>query len=534
MRSEKREEKRKLEQEAREAKRKERKRGLNRVTAFFSLVYVILAVVFSLKLYGLGMLPNLYFAIICAVLLLITILIVPSMLKGKAKVGRKIVALIVSIAMIAVFCGGIVYMNGTMDFFNKVTEEPIPTEDYYVITQADNIKENVNELEGTTVGSALMTDANYSEAKAILSKIINVEFTYDENFDVLLEKVLSKEYESALVSAAYFDTKNTEEHPEIQEGIKTLYEIEIPLEVATSTEAVDVTSEGFNIFISGTDNDGIRSDVNMIATVNPVTHRVLLTSIPRDYYVILPSKNANDKLTHATIYGIQEAVGAVEQTLGVDINYYARVNYNVVRGVVDALGGIDVNSDFDFVTHGMQELNGYHFTKGMNHLDGNQAIAFSRERKSFSAGDMQRNENQQAVLEAIIKKATSSTAVLTSYNSILSAVGDNMTTSFTLNEMSNIIKMQLETMPGWEIEKQAIKGQPAMDACFALGGAYASIVRQDPVENAKAIDEIIKVISDDGQEIIVVDPAEVEEEPTNTNFFAKIKDMMNRGEEQEE
>ena len=257
MRSEKREEKRKLEQEAREAKRKERKRGLNRVTAFFSLVYIILAVVFTLKLYGLGMLPNLYFAIICAVLLLTTILIVPSMLKGKAKAGRKIVSLIVSIAMIVVFCGGIVYMNGTMDFFNKVTEEPIPTEDYYVISQADNIKESVNELEGTTVGSALMTDANYSEAKAILSKIVNVEFTYDESFDILLEKVLSREYESALVSAAYFDTKNTEEHPEIQEGIKILYEIEIPLEVATSTEAVDVTSEGFNIFISGTDNDGI-------------------------------------------------------------------------------------------------------------------------------------------------------------------------------------------------------------------------------------------------------------------------------------
>ena len=249
-----------------------------------------------------------------------------------------------------------------------------------------------------------------------------------------------------------------------------------------------------------------RPDVNMIATVNPKTHEVLLTSIPRDYYVTLPSKNAKDKLTHSSLYGIQESIGAVENALGIDVNYYLRVNYSTIIKIVDAIDGIDVDSPVDFYTSGMKgmpELNGHHFVKGMNHVDGKLALAFCRERHSFLSGDMQRNENQQAVMEAILKKATGSTTILTKYTAILDAVKDNLSTNMTTDEMADIIKMQLKDMPDWKISKQAIKGTNGYEYCYSVG-TNASTVDRIPEEEAKAVDRMVKAAkgdaaSEDGQ-----------------------------------
>ena len=239
-----------------------------------------------------------------------------------------------------------------------------------------------------------------------------------------------------------------------------------------------------------------RTDVNMIATVNPTTNEVLLTSIPRDYYVTLPTKGAKDKLTHSSLYGMQESIGAIENELGIDINYYLRVNYTTIITLVDAIGGIEIESDRDFYTSGMEgmpELNGHHFVKGINQVDGKLALAFCRERHAFSEGDMKRNENQQQVLEAIIKKATSSTTILTKYTSLLDAVKDNLSTNMTQDEMASIIKMQLDSMPSWNIEKQSIKGINNTEYCYSLGFAAATV---DPIpeEEMKAIDKIVSVM----------------------------------------
>ena len=261
-----------------------------------------------------------------------------------------------------------------------------------------------------------------------------------------------------------------------------------------------VVNESFNVYISGTDQDGTRSDVNMIMTVNPVTNKILLTSIPRDYYVMLPSKNAMDKLTHSSIYGMEETVGAAEKTFGIDIDYYLRVNYDCLTGIVDAIGGVDVVSEHEFTTSGMGKLNGHHFVKGTNHLDGKAALAFSRERHSFSDGDMQRNKNQEIVLKAIIEKAVSDKAILTSYLKILNALSGNMKTSISADEINALVIMQLKTMPDWDIERQSVKGTNGMGSCYALGGAKAAIVRGIAEEETKAI-EVIKAAMSTGPEV---------------------------------
>ena len=180
--------------------------------------------------------------------------------------------------------------------------------------------------------------------------------------------------------------------------------------------------------------------------------------------------------------------------MGIDINYYVKVNYNTIVTLVDAMGGIEINSPYAFTTHGMGELNGITFNEGYNSLNGNMALAYCRERKSWVDGDMRRNENQQLIMEAILKKATTSTTILTNYTGILEAVRGNMETSMSADEMTSLVKMQLADMPSWDIQKNAIKGRNDYQFCYALG-FNAAVVNQDAEQVARAADKITAVMN---------------------------------------
>ena len=465
-----------------------------------SIIYTVLAVAFVVLLAWLNVLPAKYFWAGVVLLAVASLFIVPVMYSFHGKKGRKIGATVVAFLLIAVFGVGTYYLADTLNFLGDITAIREVTEDYHVVVKADFVGEDVSGISGQTVGTYMDNDLNYSEAKAMLQKEVNVEYAYEDGISTLLEKLYSGEYPAILISAASYEGLKGE-HSELETDTRILYTLKVPVETEDKTSTVDVTKEPFNVYISGIDVEGdistvSRTDVNMIATVNPVTHEVLLTSIPRDYYVNLPSKGAKDKLTHSGLYGIQETIGAVEDIMGIDINYYVRVNYTTVVKLVDAIGGIQVDSPYEFTTSGMQSLNGHHFVKGINNLDGRAALAFCRERHSFLNGDMQRNENQQLVMEGILRKALSSTTILTSYTSILDAVRGNMETNMSPDQMSDIVKMQLDGMPGWDIQKQAIKGTNGWGQCYALG-FEASIVDQDPEENARAVDEIVKIMTDE-------------------------------------
>ena len=484
-----------------EADRKdEMKKKGNIFCRMVSIIYTVLAVAFVVLLAWLNVLPAKYFWAGVALLAVASLFIVPVMYSFHGKKGRKIGATVVAFLLIAVFGVGTYYLADTLNFLGDITSIRETTEDYHVVVKADFVGEDVSGISGQTVGTFMDTDLNYSEAKAMLQKEVNVEYAYEDGISTLLEKLYSGEYPAILISAANYEGLKGE-HPELETDTKILYTVKVSIEMEDKTTAVDVTKEPFNVYISGIDVEGdistvSRTDVNMIATVNPVTHEVLLTSIPRDYYVNLPSKGAKDKLTHSGLYGIQETIGAVEDIMGIDINYYVRVNYTTVVKLVDAIGGIQVDSPYEFTTSGMQSLNGHHFVKGINNLDGRAALAFCRERHSFADGDMQRNENQQLVMEGILRKAMSSTTILTSYTSILDAVRGNMETNMSPDQMSALIKMQLDGMPDWDIQKQAIKGTNGWGQCYALGFS-ASIVDQVPEENARAVDEIVKIMTDE-------------------------------------
>ena len=470
-------------------KRAEKKRRGNGFCRFLSILYTLLAAAFVALLIKLDALPAKYLYAGIAVLLIASVFIVPVMFSKRGKKGRKIGASVVALLLIGVFGVGTWYLTDTLHFIDTITQVKQETEDYYVVVPQEALFEDINGIDGQIVGTHMTSDLRYSEAKAKLQEEVQVTYAYEADVKTLIEKLLAGEYQAIFLPAATYDNLKTEENADsgidadLDTLAKVLATISIPIETEDQTSAVDVTKESFNVYISGSDMSGSidvtnRTDVNMIATVNPRTHEVLLTSIPRDYYVTLPSKNAKDKLTHSSLYGMQESIGALENAFG-----------------------IDINSEHDFYTSGMKgmpELNGHHFVKGKNHVDGKLALAFCRERHAFLAGDMQRNENQQIVLEAILKKALSSKTILTKYTALLDAVKENMSTNMTPEEMSAIIKMQLADMPDWKIKRQAIKGTNAFEYCYALG-FKAATVDAIPEEEAKAVDEIVRIATEDIQ-----------------------------------
>ena len=255
-------------------------------------------------------------------------------------------------------------------------------------------------------------------------------------------------------------------------------------------ERTAVTEEPFNVCVTGIDIWGeidqvSRSDVNMIVTVNPQTRTVMLTSVPRDSYVILHSFGEYDKLTHSGVWGVDETVTTLEDWLDIDIDYYVRVNFSMLVDIVNAIGGIDVYSDYAFKS----AIHDCSYKKGWNHLSGKQALYFARERKAFKDQDQQRIKNQQKVMKACLKKVTSSRVLLTNYTKLLDAVDDEMQTDMSQKEMTSLVKMQLADMDKkWTIKTQSVKGDLTMKGTYTMGmgrDLLVSIPREKSVEKVK-------------------------------------------------
>ena len=256
------------------------------------------------------------------------------------------------------------------------------------------------------------------------------------------------------------------------------------------SEQTAVTEKPFSVCVTGIDIWGeidqvSRSDVNMVVTVNPNTRTVMLTSVPRDSYVVLHSFGEYDKLTHSGVWGVDETVMTLEDWLDIDINYYVRVNFSMLVDIVNAIGGIDVYSDYKFKS----AIHDCSYKKGWNHLNGKQALYFARERKAFKDQDQQRIKNQQKVMKACLKKVTSSRVLLTNYTKLLDAVDDEMQTDMSSEEITSLVKMQLADMDRkWEIKTQSVKGDLTMKGTYTMGmgrDLLVSIPREKSVEKVK-------------------------------------------------
>lgn len=297
------------------------------------------------------------------------------------------------------------------------------------------------------------------------------------------------------------------------------------------TSNIDVTQDSFNVYITGIDQwesekdlDLERSDVNMIVTVCPKTNKVLLTSIPRDTYVKLHTVGAMDKLTHTGIYGVDETINTVEDWLGIDLNYYFKMNFNAVCDTIDAIGGVDIYSPIEFVP---TKREWYTVKKGWNHMSGREALAFARERKAFEDGDAARVENQQKVVDAVIKKMTTSPALLLNYSEILNAASSNTQTNMPRRSIQDLVKSQLVSAGEWKVESQKIEGEYDKDYVASLTQSMKFDIYRPNEDSVEAVKRKIDETMNPSEEEV---EAATEKKYRNflQNYYKQFVDKINK------
>lgn len=429
------------------------------VSRIILVIYLILSLIMLGTVISMNILPVKYLVPLLIGYIVITVLFGLIAFKNNFRNWIKIAVDLIFVILIAISSFGLYYLNSTFDMLDDIKDKNYQLVDYYILVLKDSEMQNISDLEEHKLGVYESADKTYEKALKKLDKKVETKKEEYSSYLSEAEALINKEADAIFTSAVNYNVLN-EDVEGFEDNVRILGKISIKIESNVVVKEVDVTKEPFNIYISGNDIYGniasvSRSDVNIIATVNPNTHKILLTSIPRDFYVQLHGTSGyKDKLTHAGVYGIDMSVKTIEDLLDIDINYYMRVNFTSLIKMVDAIDGVDVESDYSFTA-----ITGDKFVKGINHLDGKKALAFSRERKAFSDGDRQRGKNQQKVLTAILNKMLSSTTLITKYTDILDSLGGSFQTNMPTSKIYNLVNMQLDKMPAWTFESYNLDGK---------------------------------------------------------------------------
>lgn len=471
--------------------------------AIAMLAVLFVEIFFMMFVIRLDILPAKYMIALIGGIVLIDIIVFKLLNCRKTKTNKRIAGVICSILLINILVVGCYYLYSTFDTLLEISEQRNQTEQYHVITLKDGSYTQIGDIAGKDVYVVKMESKMYDEAKEKLLTEVEVNYKTEKDMIAVSDHLLTAKGKTSdeiiYISNANYDMI-CEEKEDFKDKTQILYSVAVEIKTNDEASSVNVTEDPFNIYISGIDVWGTidqvsRSDVNMIMTVNPKTREILLTSIPRDSYVELHSFGAKDKLTHSGIYGVDETIKTVEDWMGINIDYYVRANFSMVTRLVDAIGGIDVVSDYAFKS----KVSEYTYDVGENHLDGKAALYFARERKAFKESDEQRIKNQQIVLEAILKKITQSKVILTRYTSLLEAVEGRMQTNLSDKEIYSLVKMQLKDMSAWTIKKVAIDGTGAMGPTYSMGSRelFVSVPKQESVDAAvKKMHDVMYPVED--------------------------------------
>ena len=480
-----------IETKVKEPKLKHKKKGkklTNAISIIMGLIFIIsTGLVYGLIQY-LDVLPAKYSILFTVLTVLYTLIVGFMLLNVKVKKGIKIFFIVLALISTAA-CTAISYFGlETLEFFKKVSEvDHSVTEKYYVMVKKDSKYTKLEDIENISLATFNENTNVYKQAVEKLNDLVETTLVTTESSNESIEWLLEDEISVILLSNIHKEAYE-DEHKDFKDKVKTLHTIEVKTngleeEVVTIKP---VSEDIMTIYISGIDTYGSinlrsRSDVNMLVTVNKKNHEILLTSIPRDYYVPLHTYGRNDKLTHAGIYGVNESIQTVQDFMGIDINYYVRVNFSTLEYVVNSIGGVDVYSDKAFVPHTNRSL---YIRQGWVHMDGKTALAFARERYAYTEGDRHRVQNQQDVLKAIINKVTSNPTILTRYSSILSGLSAYFQTNVDMNEVSDIVKIQLDKMPSWTIKQYSLDGTGSSQPTYSMGNTplYVMIPNLETIE----------------------------------------------------
>lgn len=502
--------------------RQENKKSIGFI--IFAIILSVTLVVFTgglvYQIFKLQILPDNILIPIILVLILLTLIFVLLINFSAHGLVSKILCSLMVVVLSAVYGLGNYYLYSTNTTLETVTDQGNKAKNTVsVVVLNSSGLENVNSLEASKLG-VLKAIGNEATKKSLTDlKKNNVTYTkktYD-NMLGMLKALYDGEVDAIVLNEAYrSNVCDLEDYANFNNDTKVIHKtVYYTKENSSSLAVSDITSKPFNILISGNDSFGSldensRSDVDMLVTINPVTSTILLTSIPRDSYVkevcndYACNYGVYDKLTHTGIYGVDTTKDTIENMLDIDINYVYRVNFTSMIDIVDALGGVDVT-----VLEGMavskfytnSNLEGVH--EGENHLDGKRALAYSRERKAYLDGDLQRARNQQQVLQAMFKKATSP-EIIKNYTSLLKALIGAFDTNMTTKEITSFIKYQIQAKPSWKFEQFVLKGDNDLKMSAELGSEVSVVILYDSYINI-AHDKIQAVLDGQSSDIVEAD-----------------------------
>lgn len=487
-------------QKTRKKKKSARSRK-NHFGNFLMVLQAVISVILLLSLNWLGMLPLKYIALAGMILLCLWLLYVLSQVnrRKRGNIGKVYSVLLTIGLAVAAF-----YIAKTNNLVGQISGNAYKTEKVVVAVLASDSAEILEDIEDYDIGVQFDKGAETME-----SALTTIEEELGKDIHTIQYNNLEEQAEAlgngdvqAIVYSNVYSSVVESALAEYGETPKVVYSTQAKVKLNAGKGKDDsLVKEPFTMYISGldvyedADDEGYRSDVNIIAVVNPKTHQILLVTTPRDYYVTIPgvSEGMYDKLTHAGSYGIDTSMATLGELYETEINYYAQLNFTALIEIVDILGGLDVESEYAFTT---SEDSGYvmDVQEGKNHFNGVQALAFARERQNVEGGDLQRGKDQQAVITAMIKKMLSPTMLLKA-NSILETVGRNVETNVSQEQINALIRYQLSNNPQWSILSLSAEGETGEDACYSAGGEILSVVYQDEesirhiIEQANIVEE---------------------------------------------
>ncbi|MBQ8519716.1 MAG: LCP family protein [Agathobacter sp.] len=461
-----------------------------------------------IKVAGLNMLPMKYvgLAILAVVILFLIIFVcfflVPAKAKKVVKYVIRTMAVLLTLSLVMVDIVGIQMVNKfeeTMDNLVDDEDQEVKVEEFVigVYVLVDDKAETLDDVKRYDIGYSLSYDRNNTKkAIGLIENELDRDLELEEYRDIfeMVDDVLAKEKDAFILSTAYFDIMEEQEgYADILDKVKCVHECVVTSETQVAEreeKPFDITQDPFVIYVSGHDTNYIasraNSDVNILAVVNPATKQVLLVNTPRDFYVPISvsEDGALDKLTHCGAYGVECSMNTLSNFYDVDIKYYAQLNFVGFQRLVDALGGITVYSEKEFYSTN----EGIYFQKGANEVNGEQALAFVRERKQFGGGDRARGNHQMAVIKGMIEKMSSGSLLL-KYNEILDCMGGYFRFNVAQEELAAVVKMQLNDMATWNVQSYAVTGIGESNTCYSMPNlkTYVMVPDEDTVTHAQTL-----------------------------------------------
>ena len=486
------------------AKRYKNEKSSNKIKIISIFIWVLFAII-NLYLIGniikIDMIPTNFLVIgISAIAILVLLILLIIGLKKKG----IITFICLDIFMILVSCIEIyagTKLNTVTEFLNNQLEAKYMTNVYNVIVNVDSNYNSLDDIANKDIyylnednDQLVINNINENIKNAKIIKVSDIT-------DIFKNLQKDKTYISIMNSGNYDTIISNDEN--IEKNVKIIGSFEIKTEIKTESRDIDVTKDPFVILVNGIDTRSGKlparslSDVNIIMAVNPKTNRILMIHVPRDYYVeVSEKKGAKDKLTHTgSIGGVDLTKKTLEELLEMDIQYYARANFNAVINLVDAIGGIDVFSDVDYSFHSYN-LPALVIKPGYNHLNGKEALAFAKERHAYKDGDRHRGENQEQVIKCVINKMTSSKTLLTNFDKIFESVKGTFETNFELDNVSALVKMQISEMPKWSIENCNVTGTGSEEYTFSYPKQKLYVMKPDMTSIENAINKLNEVLEE--------------------------------------